>query len=74
MSCSWEGKNAVLLWFAKTEVNKTREQIGRSIAKSESGPQNLVVTPAMEAGITDHVWTIEEVVNLLSSAKVQNAA
>ena len=27
--------------------------------------QSLRVTPAMEAGITDHVWDIEEIVNLL---------
>jgi len=27
--------------------------------------QSLRVTPAMEAGITDHVWTIEEIVRLL---------
>ncbi len=27
--------------------------------------QSLRVTPAMEAGVTDHVWSIEEVVNLL---------
>jgi IS1 transposase len=27
--------------------------------------QTLRVTPAMEAGITDHVWTIEEMVTLL---------
>jgi IS1 family transposase len=27
--------------------------------------QTLRVTPAMEAGITDHVWDLEEVVNLL---------
>jgi hypothetical protein len=26
----------------------------------------LRVTPAMEAGITDHVWTLEEIVNLLA--------
>jgi hypothetical protein len=26
--------------------------------------QTLRVTPAMEAGIADHVWSIEEVVNL----------
>jgi hypothetical protein len=25
----------------------------------------LRVTPAMEAGIADHVWTIEEIVDLL---------
>src|ERR1039458_4496466 len=27
--------------------------------------QTLRVTPAMEAGISDHVWTLEEIVNLL---------
>lgn len=27
--------------------------------------QTLRVTPAMEAGISDHVWTIEEIVNLI---------
>ena len=26
--------------------------------------QTLRVTPAMEAGLTDHVWTIEEMVRL----------
>jgi hypothetical protein len=29
-------------------------------------PQTLRVTPAMEAGISDHVWTLEEIVNLLA--------
>ncbi len=28
--------------------------------------QTLRVTPAMEAGIADHVWSIEEIVGLLS--------
>jgi hypothetical protein len=28
--------------------------------------QTLRVTPAMEAGIADHVWSIEELVQLLS--------
>jgi hypothetical protein len=27
--------------------------------------QSLRVTPAMEAGVADHVWSIQEVVNLL---------
>ena len=27
--------------------------------------QTLRVTPAMEAGIADHVWTVEEIVELL---------
>lgn len=29
--------------------------------------QTLRVTPAMEAGIADHVWTIAEVISLLDS-------
>ena len=28
--------------------------------------QTLRVTPAMEAGIADHVWTLEEIAELLS--------
>lgn len=28
--------------------------------------QSLRVTPAMEAGITDHVWNLEEIVALMS--------
>jgi hypothetical protein len=28
--------------------------------------QTLRVTPAMEAGISDHVWSLEEIVGLLS--------
>jgi len=31
--------------------------------------QTLRVTPAMEAGITDHVWTIEEIVRILEKPK-----
>jgi hypothetical protein len=27
--------------------------------------QTLRVTPAMEAGITDHVWTLEEIIALI---------
>lgn len=27
--------------------------------------QTLRVTPAMEAGVTDHVWSVEEIVGLL---------
>lgn len=36
--------------------------------------QTLRVTPAMEAGITDHVWTIEDVVKLLDSESQRLAA
>jgi hypothetical protein len=28
--------------------------------------QMLRVTPAMEAGVANHVWSIEEIVNLLA--------
>lgn len=28
--------------------------------------QILRVTPAMEAGISNHIWTLEEIVNLLA--------
>ena len=28
--------------------------------------QTLRVTPAMEGGVTDHVWTVEEIVALLN--------
>jgi hypothetical protein len=28
--------------------------------------QTLRVTPAMEAGVSDHVWTLEEVIALLA--------
>jgi hypothetical protein len=27
--------------------------------------QTLRVTPAMEAGVTDHIWSVEEIVALL---------
>jgi len=30
--------------------------------------QTLRVTPAMEAGISDHIWTIAEIVALLDRA------
>jgi hypothetical protein len=32
--------------------------------------QTLRVTPPMEAGITDHVWTIEEMVRLLETRSI----
>jgi hypothetical protein len=36
--------------------------------------QTLRVTPAMEAGIANHAWTIKEIVDLLDAARVQDAA
>ncbi len=32
--------------------------------------QTLRVTPAMEAGIADHVWTVEEIVGLVKEEDV----
>ena len=31
--------------------------------------QTLRVTPAMQAGIADHVWSIEDIISLLDSPK-----
>ncbi len=36
--------------------------------------QTLRVTPAMEAGLTDHVWTLEEMVNILNEKRYKTAA
>jgi hypothetical protein len=36
--------------------------------------QTLRVTPAMEAGIADHIWGIDEIVALLDSRTVREAA
>ena len=36
--------------------------------------QTLRVTPAMAAGVTDHVWDIEEIVSLLDITKAEKEA
>ena len=36
--------------------------------------QTLRITPAMEAGITDHLWSVEEIVGLLDSQDAVRAA
>jgi hypothetical protein len=36
--------------------------------------QSLRVTPAMEAGVSDHVWSIEEIVGLLERREEEAAA
>ncbi len=36
--------------------------------------QTLRVTPAMEAGIGDHVWSVEELVKLLGNTISNEAA
>jgi IS1 family transposase len=35
--------------------------------------QTIRVTPAMEAGLSDHVWSVEEICNLLTAKKVVSA-
>ena len=36
--------------------------------------QTLRVTPAMEAGIADHVWTITELLSILDAKESENKA
>jgi len=36
--------------------------------------QTMRITPAMEAGITDHIWSNEEVVSLLDAEDKKVAA
>jgi hypothetical protein len=36
--------------------------------------QTLRLTPAMEAGLTDHVWSLEELVGLLEVKPAEAAA
>lgn len=37
----------------------------RSDRKVEKVINSDIATPAMEAGIVDHVWTLEEIINLV---------
>ena len=36
--------------------------------------QTLRVTPAMEAGLADHVWSLQELVRLLETQAIVKAA
>lgn len=36
--------------------------------------QTLRVTPAMEAGLADHIWSVEELLNLLDNIQLESAA
>ena len=36
--------------------------------------QTLRVTPAMQAGLSNHIWSIEEIVSLLDRAETATAA
>jgi hypothetical protein len=35
--------------------------------------ESLRVTPAMEAGVSDHVWSIEEMISLLEAKEIKLA-
>jgi hypothetical protein len=60
------------------ENGEHRQRNGSVTSKNQNAPlyaaralqllpraSELHVTPAMEAGITDHVWSIEEIVGLM---------
>lgn len=52
------------------EIRIRAERRGEAFARDEGSypkAETLRVTPAMEAGITDHVWTIEEVVAMMET-------
>ncbi len=36
--------------------------------------QTLRVTPAMAAGLTDHVWEVSDIVNLIRPTSIEQAA
>jgi hypothetical protein len=60
---------------AKNTVVKLLAEIGKAYEEYQSRTlhQTLRVTPAIEARVADHIWTIGEVVGLLQES-VQNAA
>ena len=41
------------------------QAVEESFGAAIEGNSSLRVTPAMEAGVTDHVWTIDEIIGLL---------
>jgi hypothetical protein len=52
---------------AKNTIVKLLAEIGEACEKyHDRAHQTLRVTPAMEAGISDHVWKIEEMVTIMS--------
>ena len=54
---SWESN-----WWGAASRAKSEAGSG---AGPEPAPQTSHVTPAMEAGVADHVWSTEEIVALL---------
>jgi hypothetical protein len=51
----------------------TPDTSGIRLRQSYGGQVSLRVTPAMQAGLTDHVWEIKEIIDLLENYS-QNAA
>jgi hypothetical protein len=58
---------AVLTFSRPITACVSRAQDGKTEATVSISPvhQTLRVTPAMQAGLADHVWAIEEIVALL---------
>ena len=52
---------------SKNAIQRLLAAIGRvcEAYQNRAVRNTLWVTPAMEAGITDHVWNIEEIVGLM---------
>jgi hypothetical protein len=42
--------------------------------EKEEPEETLRVTPAMEAGLTDHIWSLQELVGLLEGKEKEVAA
>ena len=59
-------------WRMNKLTTANRAQIMSALVEGNS--QTLRVTPAMESGIADHVWSIEEIVELLDSDVLRSVA
>jgi hypothetical protein len=68
----------------KMRINPTYDPAGRvgkswvvatmPITTSAASTKTLRVTPAIEAGLTDHVWTLQELVSILEHKEIMSAA
>jgi hypothetical protein len=50
----------------KATSNKKRVGSGSGYRLTGRIHQTILVTPAMEAGVANHVWSVEEIVGLLN--------
>jgi hypothetical protein len=60
------------VWRRRKPFDRSEIQIQRDGVLGTSHP--LRVTPAMEAGLADHIWTLEELVSLLGCKELKEAA